>query len=152
MSLGWINSIKVKDGWQIDMTDTKSQACCNISESKLLLMDRTKRAGWTYERRVMDRKHYLDLNITSASTDNSSIKEFAPSKEIILAKEKHLTSSSPEPICCPSAVYSSESPPIVHHSLNNRPWLLSTRHLFQCSASARGKVWLKLFIRVKWRS
>lgn len=102
-------------------------------------------------KRGKDRKYDKDHQITLLLTDNSWIKEFTASKEITLESHsclafrksqrrmKKSTYSSLRPICCPSAVYPRESPPIVHHSLNNRPWLLSTRHLLQCSAERRGQ-------------
>lgn len=102
-------------------------------------------------KRGKGRKYDKDHQITLLLTDNSWIKEFTASKEITLEshsclafrksqrRTKKSTYSSLRPICCPSAVYPRESPPIVHHSLNNRPWLLSTRHLLQCSAERRGQ-------------
>lgn len=46
-------------------------------------------------------------------------------------KIKDINHSSPKPISCPSAVYSPESPPIPHRSLNNHPRRLFSSHLIR---------------------
>ncbi len=114
-----------------------------------------------WRKRVMDRKNDMGHHNMLVLTDNrAGWKNLLPHRKLLgktrglwnlKAVAKRLKDLQTNMLSF-SSLFLRGLPPIVHHSLNNRPWLLSTRHLLQCSASAGGKVRPKLFIRVKWRS